>query len=673
MKRDILVYIIALIACSLSATGQNRWETDNQGGIIWRINGNIPHNDHIEMSGEQVSVLLRYGVNSSGAFILDRSLIFPMLRTLPNNTHGSLMHRFGTDPLTMITVNGLSLQDEQVESISLKGIMTVQSKYSIGCFLVGSSKGNVVKDILHVTRNISPSTTLPMFCELYELKNISDKPFTITIPTVNMTYQTDPAKGVAGSYRLILSMRNSGSHTLAPDATLQFSTTIEAGEKATDTDVAEQLICREKFINRMFNNLSLVTPDSNINTMFAFAKIRACESIFKTKNGYMHSPGGESYYAALWTNDQIEYVNPLFPFIGYETGNLSAINSFRHFAKYTSPDYKPIPSSIIAEGDDIWNGAGDRGDAAMTAYGAARYALARGNMAEAKELWPLIEWCLEFSRRKLNERGVVSSDSDELEGRFPAGTANLCTSSLYYDALLSAAYLGKEIGINRTQTALYLKQAALLRKNIDTYFGANIQGFDTYQYYLGNDLLRSWICMPLIVGIDDRSTATVDALFSPKLWTDDGLLTQAKSTTFWDRSTLYALRGAYACNDTERATKHLASYSLKRLRGNHVPYAIEAYPEGSQRHLSAESGLYCRIITEGLFGIRPTGLHSFQLAARLPKTWPQMALNNVCAFGRQFDIHITREQNKLKCEIITNKKVICSKLINEGETASINL
>jgi len=91
-------------------------------------------------------------------------------------------------------------------------------------------------------------------------------------------------------------------------------------------------------------------------------------------------------------------------------------------------DYKPIPSSIIAEGTDIWNGAGDRGDAAMIAYGAARYALARGDKQEAENLWSLIEWCLEYCHRKLNKEGVVTSDSDELEGRFPAGKANLCTS-----------------------------------------------------------------------------------------------------------------------------------------------------------------------------------------------------------------------------------------------------
>jgi hypothetical protein len=28
----------------------------------------------------------------------------------------------------------------------------------------------------------------------------------------------------------------------------------------------------------------------------------------------MHGPGGESYYAAIWANDQAEYASPFFPF-----------------------------------------------------------------------------------------------------------------------------------------------------------------------------------------------------------------------------------------------------------------------------------------------------------------------------------------------------------------------
>ena len=109
------------------------------------------------------------------------------------------------------------------------------------------------------------------------------------------------------------------------------------------------------------------------------------------------------------TNDQAEYINPFFPFLGYEIGNESALNSFRHFARYMNPEYKPIPSSIISEGVSFWHGAKDRGDGAMIAYGAARYALARGDKAEARELWPLIEWCLEYCNRKLTPAGVVAS------------------------------------------------------------------------------------------------------------------------------------------------------------------------------------------------------------------------------------------------------------------------
>ncbi len=131
----------------------------------------------------------------------------------------------------------------------------------------------------------------------------------------------------------------------------------------------------------------------------------------------MHGPGGLSYYAAIWANDQAEYVNPFFPYLGYDYGIESAVNSYEHFARFMNEDFNPIPSSIIAEGIDIWNGAGDRGDAAMIAYGAARFAMSLGDEATAGKLWPLIEWCLEYCNRQLNEEGVVMSESDEMEGR----------------------------------------------------------------------------------------------------------------------------------------------------------------------------------------------------------------------------------------------------------------
>ena len=389
-------------------------------------------------------------------------------------------------------------------------------------------------------------------------------------------------------------------------------------------------------------NLVLETPDPVLDTEFRYAKLRASESIFKTRGGYMHAPGGESYYAAIWCNDQAEYVNPFFPFLGYDIGNESATNAYRHFARFMNDEYRPIPSSVIAEGLDFWSAAGDRGDAAMVAYGAARYALALGDREVAQELWPLIEWCLEYCRRKVTPEGVVASDSDELEGRFPSGEANLCTSTLYYDALRSAVFLGRDLGIAASQTRRYAREADALARAIGRYFGAEMCGYETYRYYDGNTKLRSWICMPLIVGLYDRAEGTVAALLGPELRTEDGLLTEQGSTTFWDRATLYALRGVFQAGYTEEALQWLQHYSARRLLGDHVPYPIEAWPEGSQRHLSAESGLYCRIVTEGLFGIRPTGFRSFDLTPRLPAAWPEMSLRRIRAFGSTFDLSVAR-------------------------------
>ncbi|MPM84778.1 hypothetical protein SDC9_131854 [bioreactor metagenome] len=385
----------------------------------------------------------------------------------------------------------------------------------------------------------------------------------------------------------------------------------------------------------------------------------------------MHGPGGESYYAAIWANDQAEYINPFFPFLGYDTGNKSAYNSFRHFARFMNDAYKPIPSSIIAEGIDFWNGAGDRGDAAMIAYGVARYALTRGDRQEALDLWPLLEWCLEYCRRNLNEDGVVASDSDELENRFPSGNANLSTSSLYYDALVSAVYLGKDLGKPNAQLSTYKRESKELRKAIDQYFGGTVEGFNTYKYYKENDILRSWICIPLTVGIYDRKDETIKALFSPRLWTQNGLLTEAGSETFWDRSTLYALRGVFECGETAKGIDYLSYYSNQRLLGEHVPYAIEAWPEGNQRHLSGESGLYCRIITEGLFGIRPTGLSSFTLTPRLPESWDKMSLKKIKAFNKSIDIEVYQWGDKVKIEVYADNKLIKSIVEKKGKSINV--
>ena len=662
LQQILLAGSIAFMPFCLNAQDNQRWSLEKEGHIRWQPEKIESHQDHIEMSGKTVSVVLRYGVEN-GKFILNKSMVWPLLRTIPNNTHASLMRRYNWDVLDMVNINGRSLTSEQVESIELKGILKVTSNYDEG------RRGQ-----WRIIREYFPSTDQPALVESYQIINTGKNELAIELPQVNQKSITDPKKGVTGSFCIETLTDKSGHFTLQPGESLTFGASLLAykeGEKAPLIDVQKEKGQREALVGELMNKLVLETPDPIIDRMFAFSKIRGCESIYETKGGPMHGPGGESYYAAIWANDQAEYINPFFPFVGYEYGNASALNSYLHFARFMNDEWKPIPSSIIAEGIDIWNGAGDRGDAAMIAYGAARYALARGNKQEAETLWPLIEWCLEYCRRQLNEEGVVASDSDELEGRFPSGDANLCTSSLYYDALLSTSYLCKELGKSGAST--YLKQAAILRKNMERYFGAQVEGFDTYAYYKGNDVLRSWICIPLTVGIDERAEGTIQALFSPRLWTKDGLLTQAGSETFWDRSTLYALRGVYAVGATEKATEFMKKYSATRLLGDHVPYAIEAWPEGSQRHLSAESALYARIITEGMFGIRPTGFKNFTLTPRLPKDWSFMNLKNIHAFDTCFDVEVKRLDNGKLEVLITHGAKSKKHTIKEGGTLKIRL
>ena len=665
MKKFLFVFLFWTLVCGGTLSAQDRWSINPDGSISWNVKDSIPHYDHIEMSGLKVSTVLRYGVNADGSFELNKSMVWPMLRTIPNNTHASLMRRFAWNATDMVSVNGQSLSGEKVNKITLDGKMTVEST-------IGLPRNAEAE----LTRIIFPAVAKPAVYEKYILRNTGSSPLTVEVPESRAVINTDPEKGVDGSYKLVSEIIGAATKQLQPKEELVFYAAITGyknGEAELKPDVEKELQERKELIAGFWNNLILETPDPVVNTMFAFAKIRGAESIYDTKGGLMHGPGGESYYAAIWANDQAEYINPFFPYLGYGAGNGSALNSFKHFARFMNPEYEKIPSSIIAEGIDVWGGAGDRGDAAMVAYGASRYALARGDKAEAEELWPLIEWCLEYCHRNLNDKGVVASDSDELEGRFPAGKANLCTSSLYYDALRSAVYLGKDLKKPFSVLSAYEKQARDLRENMENYFGAKVEGFDTYQYYEGNDILRSWICIPLTVGIFDRKEGTINALFSPRLWTENGLLTQAGSETFWDRSTLYALRGVYACGATEKATEYLKFYSNQRLLGDHVPYAIEAWPEGSQRHLSAESGLYGRIITEGMFGIRPTGLKSFTFTPRLPSEWNSMNLRKIKAFNTTFDIEVLRENGKQLVTVKSEGKTLLHKAIKEGEIVSVKL
>ncbi|MDD2261566.1 MAG: hypothetical protein PHW20_04795, partial [Clostridia bacterium] len=62
MKKIIVILsCIFIVNTGLANSNQkdNRWEINKTGGITWNVDSRIPHHDHIEMSGEQISVVLR--------------------------------------------------------------------------------------------------------------------------------------------------------------------------------------------------------------------------------------------------------------------------------------------------------------------------------------------------------------------------------------------------------------------------------------------------------------------------------------------------------------------------------------------------------------------------------------------------------------------------------------
>ena len=154
----------------------------------------------------------------------------------------------------------------------------------------------------------------------------------------------------------------------------------------------------------------------------------------------------------------------------------------------------------------------------------------------------------------------------------------------------------------------------------------------------------------------------------------DGLLTEAGTSTRWDRSTLYALRGMFTAGYPDEGLNRLASFTRKRLLGDHVPYCLEAYPEQNESQLSAESGLYCRIITEGICGIRPVGFDEFTCTPQLPEAWPELSLREIHAFARAWNLQLVRQPDGLEVIVtLADGREVYRATKSEGATYTINL
>jgi len=613
----------------------SRWNICKDGkSIEWVSRDNIPHTDDVEMSGGLVSIIIAYGQNENHALQLERNVAFPTLRKRPNDTHATWLISGAKAP-------SFKIKDKPIVETFVRahfdGVLEVESLF----------------EGIQISRRFYPSAREKAFYE-----------------TISFTNSGGGAEIVCdgGLRGVIGKMRGGyGDHVLEVSCDKK-SAFLKNGEtevfniRYSGRNIAESvcgesaeaaLLDRRKRISELTAVGVLDTGDAVIDTMFHLAKIRAGESVFKTKAGWLHSPGGRNFYGAVWTNDQIEYAAPWFGLTGDRTLIEATMNACKLYIPFMNDWREPIPSSIIAEGIDFWNGAGDRGDAAMYLYGAARFLLTTGNKKLTDRLWNALVWCAGYTAGKINAEGVVESDCDELETRFSAGKANLSTSCIAYGGFRYFSFIADERGENGLAKK-YRAAAGKLAASIDQYFGAELKEYHTYRYHEGLDNLRAWICLPVFMGIaGNRAGDTLKAVFSPSLYARGGLRTDERADDFWDRSLLYALAAAFKGGNPDSAFEKLSEYSENRLLGERTPYPTKAYPENGMRHLSAESSLYLRIITEGIFNIEPLSHNSFSIQANLPQAVKKVSFKNLKICGKTVGIYIKDGAVEVK----TRKKV----------------
>ncbi|MGN1417889.1 MAG: hypothetical protein ACI4W6_01005 [Acutalibacteraceae bacterium] len=628
--------------------GKKFYDMTEDGVSFSCDNSLLPHFNHVEMTGFQASSIISYKIGKNKQLKLHIFCVYPQIRVIPNETRGGLTYKFNN---VEVNVNN---EAKTCEKIFFNGILTVYEQ-----------AGSV--EIIH---RFCTARDKKALIEKIEIINTSDKTQFVTVKNKKPEHRINKIYLVENSNQTLytsvyldgVSMPDKQLNIKLAKGKRKILTAVYGIDRLSQIQAQEQIEKREDFISQLDSRLKITTPDAQINQMLHFCKIRASESIFETKNGLMHAPGGGNFYGALWTNDQCEYANPLFAYMGYEPGIAQSINCYRLYSDFAASD-KAIPTSIIACGDRIWNGAGDRGDSSMYLYGLSRFLLSRGDEQLAQSFVEPIVKASEYVISNITEDGIVKSDSDELENRFESGSANLSTSVITYDAFISLSYLFKSLN-NEQKAKKYLFFAEKIKDGIENYFGAQVEGFHTYRYCKEESRLRSWICLPLTVGIDERKTGTVNALLSDKLNKNSALLTRSGEKTYWDRSALYAMRGLFYCGEAQRAYKMLTQYTAERLLGCHPPYPVEAFPEGNSAQLSAESALYLRIFTEGILGYRPTGFSSFEIKPNLPDKWDHIDFENIELLGKPLNIsvkngkHYTVIINGEKIEIVKGEKYV---------------
>ena len=516
------------------------------------------------------------------------------------------------------------------------------------------------------TRTVYPSTTQALVLEEWQARNQGKEPMTITIPPGQQVKELD---GVAISW----TCPGVAATSVQPGRSLCFATWAKARlAKAADFPVklADEGKARRALAEAAWRGPGrLETPEPALDAAFALQKLHVLEIPVETYKGVITHNGSLRYSPGVWANDPVEYSSPLFPFFGDVQLNRACMNMYRLWRDYCR-DHGIVPFPGSFEHSTLQLTQRERGDDAMVLYGLSQFLLFQGDRAAAEELWPLIEWSAASVLRHTTNTGIIASQTDEMEDRYPTGAANLSTSALAYGGYRQAARLGRSLG--KPAAAEFDRRAEALRQSIEACFGAEVEGFKTYRYYEGNTTLRGWILLPLAMGITNRQAGTVAALVSDKLWPDRlhgaDILAESTRPTEWGRETYYALRVLFKAGRTEEALDLTRRVVRKQIFGPNGPY-----PDEDAIDMLCPGSLYPRVFTEGLFGIVPTGLDSFDCTPWLPREWPRMALRDVRAFGRAWDLVVEHADDQQKVTVTCQGEKWFSATGPAGTTYSVAL
>lgn len=515
------------------------------------------------------------------------------------------------------------------------------------------------------TRTVYPSMAKALILEEWQVRNISSQAITLNVAGAHEENILENQVAVRWNCPEIKPV------VLEPGKTYSFVTHAQAhlvSEPDLTVDVAAERAARMAVAEAAWHGpCRLETPEPALDMAFALQKFHVLEIPIETVKGVITHNGSLTYSPGIWANDPVEYSSPLFPFFGDAELNHASMNMYRIWLGYCrSNGIVPFPGSF--EGPNLNLTQKERGDDAMVLYGLSKFLLFQGDRAAAEEMWPLIEFSAASVLRHTTTNGIIASKTDEMEGRYLTGTANLSTSSLAYGGYRQAAHLARALG--RPEAAEFDQRAEALRKNIESYFGAEMEGFKTYRYFKENTNLRGWILLPLAMGITERQEETIRALVSDKLWpnrlTGGDILAASNRKTEWSRETYYALRVLFKAGHTEEALDLTRRVVRAQIYGKQGPY-----PDEDAIDMLCPGSLYPRVFTEGMFGIVPTGLDKFECTPWLPKAWPRMALRDVRAFGRAWDLVVERVGDQQKVTVTSNGKTVMTDSGPAGKTYSV--